>query len=131
MPGDLEGPRLPETDCVVWRHLHTLVVTVNEMEGREMLLFPEELQSLEEEIYPLFIQTQRNCGISSDLENDYEPLTNLLHILSWLAFTDDNFNEPILLEHLIKGAATEEFAQSAREIGCVKSFLSHFVDYKN
>lgn len=136
MPGELEGPRLPETDCVVWGYLHSLVVAVNEMEGRETPLFPEELQTLEEEIYPLFVQAKRNCEVPSNPENDYESptdlesLTDLLHLISWLAFTGYNYHEPILLEHLIEGAATEEFAQSAREIGCVKSFLLLFVDYK-
>ena len=130
-------PSLPDTDCTAWGYLHSLVINTSRM-GGEMadmggeMAYPTETEyeRLEKEIYPLFVQTQLNCGQWVEPRNDYEPISDVLAMLAFLGTETYDYDPSDLIEFLLRGAAQEEFALSAEEIGCVKSLFGLFISYE-
>ena len=122
------APSLPDTDCTTWSHLHSLVVITSGM-GQPVELSDEQINRLESEIYPLFVQTQLNCGQWSKLHDDYEPLSDILSMMVFLGVDAYDYDPAGLLESLLRGGAGEAFAQNSQEKGCVKSLFLLFVSY--
>lgn len=121
-------PSLPDTDCRAWDFLNSLVSMTNQMVGKNEPLTASELLTLETEMYPLFVQTNINCGEWLD-PPDYEPMTDYLGMLSVLGMQHYGYDVPTLFRYLIEEAATEDFVQQVESIGCVKSLLVLFVEY--
>ena len=126
------SPSLSDTDCTTWSFLHSLIMVANNMEneGEMMDLTEIELDRLEKEIYPLFVQAQLNCGQWVEPLNDYEPISDVLAMLAFWGVETYDYNPSNLIEFLLRGAAQEEFASSAEGIGCVKSLFVLFVSYE-
>ena len=122
-------PSLPETDCMAWSFLHSLVNMTNRMAGKDTILTEAELMTLETETYPLFVQTQINCGDWLEPVNDYEPITDFLGFLSFTGMNSYGYDTSALFSHLLQEASKEEFAMKSAEIGCTKSFFLLFVEY--
>ena len=101
-----------------------------ENEGEMVDLTKVELDRLEKEIYPDFVQTQLNCGQWVEPRNDYEPISDVLAMLAFLGVETYDYNPSNLIEFLLRGAAQDEFALSAERIGCVKSLFVLFVSYE-
>jgi hypothetical protein len=125
-------PSSPETDCTTWSYLHSLMVITSGMDDELANSTDIELDTdrLEKEIYPLFVQTQLNCGQWVEPLNDYEPISDLLGMLTILGVETYDYSPSNLIEFLLRGAAQEEFASSAESIGCVKSLFVLFVSYE-
>ena len=123
-------PSLPDTDCTAWSYLHSLVVITSGMDGEPVDLTENELERLEKEIYPLFVQAQLNCGQWVEPRNDYEPISDVLELLAFLGAETYDYDPYNLTEFLLRGAAQEEFALSVEEIGCVKSLFGVFIAYE-
>lgn len=126
------SPSLSDTDCTTWSFLHSLIMVANNMEneGEMVDLTKVELDGLEKEIYPDFVQAQLNCGQWVEPINDYEPISDVLLMLTFLGVETYDYNSSKLIEFLLRGAAQDEFASSAEEIGCVKSLFLLFVTYE-
>ena len=126
------SPSSPDTDCTTWSYLHSLMVITSGMDDELATSTDIELDidRLEKEIYPLFVQTQLNCGQWVEPLNDYEPISDLLVMLTILGVETYDYNPSKLIEFLLRGAAQEEFASSAESIGCVKSLFVLFVSYE-
>ena len=123
------SPSLPETDCTAWSYLHSLVI-MSGVGGEPTVLTEKDIGRLEREIYPLFVQAQLNCGQWIEPHNDYEPITDVLAMLTFLGVETYDYDSSDLLESLLHGAAQEEFALSSEQIGCVKSLFVLFVSYQ-
>ena len=125
-------PSDPDTDCMTWSYLHSLMTITAGMEDDSASPAPIELdvERLENEIYPLFVQTQLNCGQWVEPLNDYEPISDVLAMLSFLGVETYGYDPTNLIEFLLHGGAQEEFASSAEEMGCVKSLFLLFVSYE-
>ena len=123
---------LPDTDCTAWSYLRSLMFITSGMdnEGEMVDLTEIELDRLEKEIYPLFLQAQLNCGQWVEPRNDYEPISDVLAMLAFWGVETYDYNPSNLIEFLLRGAAQEEFASSAEGIGCVKSLFVLFVSYE-
>ena len=128
-PGSSPLPSLPDTDCAAWGMLYSLVIMTDGMANKSHLLTESELLTLETELNPLFVQAQLNCGQWVEPYNDYEPITDILGILSVLGKDTYGYDAPSLLRFLIEEASTEEFAQKSESIGCMKSLFLLFVEY--
>ena len=123
---------LPDVDCTAWSYLHSLMVITSGM-GDELTYSTDielDTDRLEKEIYPLFVQAQLNCGHWVEPLNDYEPISDVLAMLAFWGVETYDYNPSNLIEFLLRGAAQEEFASSAVEIGCVKSLFVLFVSYE-
>ena len=123
---------LPDTDCTAWSYLRSLMFITSGMdnEGEIMDLTEIELDRLEKEIYPLFVQAQLNCGQWVEPRNDYEPISDVLAMLAFWGVETYDYNPSNLIEFLLRGAAQDEFALSSEEIGCIKSLFVLFVSYE-
>ncbi len=124
------SPSLPDTDCTAWSYLHSLMIITSGMDGELADSTETELERLEKEIYPLFVQAQLNCGQWVEPRNDYEPISDVLAMLAFLGAETYDYSPSDLLEFLLRGAAQEEFTLSVEEIGCVKSLFVLFVSYE-
>ena len=126
------SPSLPGTDCTAWSYLHSLMFITSGMdnEGELVDLTEIELDRLEKEIYPLFVQAQLNCGQWVEPRNDYEPISDVLAMVAFLGVETYDYNPSNLIDFLLRGAAQDEFALSSEEIGCIKSLFVLFVSYE-
>ena len=129
MQGGSPAPSLPDTDCMAWGMLHSLVFMTSAMANRNPSLTASELVALETELYPLFVQAHLNCGEWLEPYNDYEPFTDYLGIISAIGMTDYGYDPAALLIYMIEGAATEAFADRSEAIGCAKNLFLLFVEY--
>lgn len=129
MQGSSPAPSLPDTDCMAWGMLHSLVFMTSAMANRDPSLTASELVALETELYPLFVQAHLNCGEWLEPKRDYEPFTDYLGIISVIGMTDYGYDPAALLLYMIEGAATEAFADRSESIGCVKNLFLLFVEY--
>ncbi|MDE0243454.1 MAG: hypothetical protein OYG31_01945 [Candidatus Kaiserbacteria bacterium] len=129
MQGGSPAPSLPDTDCMAWGMLHSLVFMTSAMANRNPSLSASELVALETELYPLFVQAHLNCGEWLEPYKDYEPFTDYLGIISAIGMTDYGYDPAVLLLYMIEGAATEVFADRSESIGCAKNLFLLFVEY--
>lgn len=128
-PGASPAPSLPDTDCMAWDMLYSLVFTTNAWANREPSLTTSELVTLETELYPLFVQAHLNCGEWLEPRRDYEPLTDTLFFISAIGLHDYGYDPTSLLLYMIEGAATKEFADRSESVGCAKNLFLLFVEY--
>jgi len=129
MQGGSPAPSLPNTDCMAWEMLHSLVFMTSAMANRNPSLTASELVALETELYPLFVQAHLNCGEWLEPYKDYEPFTDYLGIISAIGMTDYGYDPAALLLYMIEGAATKAFADRSEAIGCAKNLFLLFVEY--
>ena len=100
------------------------------MDGEPVEDSAESVEELESDVYPLFVQAQLNCGQWVEPFNDYEPITDLLAMFTFLGVDSYGYDSTALLEHLLEQAATVEFAQNVGKLGCVKSLMLVFISYE-
>ncbi|MCY3897028.1 MAG: hypothetical protein OXF86_00545 [Caldilineaceae bacterium] len=89
-----------------------------------------DIARLENEIYPLFVQAHLNCGQWVEPFNDYEPLVDVLAMITFFGTETYDYDPTALLEFLLHGAAQPEFALTSEEKGCIKSLFLLFVSYE-
>ena len=129
MQGGSPAPSLPDTDCMAWEMLYSLVFTTNAWANGNQSPTASELTTLETELYPLFVQAHLNCGEWLEPHKDYEPFTDYLFFISAIGMGEYGYDPASLLLFLLEGASTEEFADRSESIGCAKNLLLLFVDY--
>lgn len=125
----VNSPSLPETDCTAWSFLYSLAGITNSMTGTSTDLTDDELTTLELEVYPSFVKAQQNCGEWYGSSEDYEPISDMFSMLSFLGKEGYDYDPPTLFRFLVDQAAEEEFALEVDEIGCVKSLFKLFISY--
>ena len=129
MHGGSPAPSLPDTDCRAWEMLHSLLFMADMMANKSQGPTASELVVFEEELYPLFVQAQLNCGEWLEPYMDYEPITDYLGIIMAIGKQEYGYDPPSLLQFLIEGASSEEFAEMSESIGCTKNLFLLFVAY--
>ena len=129
MHGGSPAPTLPDTDCRAWEMLHSLLFMADMMANKNQGPMASELVAFEEELYPLFVQAQLNCGEWLEPYMDYEPITDYLGIIMAIGKQEYGYDPASLLQFLIEGASTEEFAEMSESIGCTKNLFLLFVAY--
>jgi len=100
------------------------------MDGERDIPTDADIERLENEIYPLFVQSQLNCGQWVEPFNDYEPFVDVLAMITFFGTETYDYEPSKLLEFLIHGAAQPEFALTSEEKGCIKSLFLLFVSYE-
>ena len=123
-------PSNPETDHSTWNYLNSLVLITSGMDGERDTLTDADVERLENEIYPLFVQAQLNCGQWVEPFNDYEPLVDVLAMITFFGTETYDYDPTALLEFLLHGAAQPVFALTSEEKGCIKSLFLLFVSYE-
>ena len=129
MHGGSPPPTLPDTDCRAWEMLHSLLFMADMMANKSQGPTASELVAFEEELYPLFVQAQRNCDEWLEPYVDYEPITDYLGIIMAIGKQEYDYDPPSLLRFLIEEASTEEFAEMSESTGCTKNLFLLFVAY--
>jgi len=109
--------------------LHSLLFMADMMANKSQGPTPSELVAFEIELYPLFVQAQRNCGEWLEPYVDYEPITDYLGMIMAIGKQEYGYDPPSLLRFLIEGASTAEFADQSESIGCTKNLFLLFVAY--
>ena len=129
MHGGSPPPSLPGTDCMAWEMLYALVFMADMMANKSQGPTASELATVEEELYPLFVQAHLNCGEWNEPYKDYEAITDYLGIIMAIGKQEYDYDPASLLLFLIEGASTEEFADKSESIGCTKNLFLLFVAY--
>ena len=129
MHGGSPAPTLPDTDCMAWEMLYALVFRADMMANKGQGPTASELAAIENELYPLFVQAHLNCGEWNEPYKDYETITDYLGIVMAIGKQEYGYDPASLLQFLIEGASTEEFAEMSESIGCTKNLFLLFVAY--
>lgn len=123
-------PSSPETDCTKWSFLVGLFDMISVLGSEATRLTEPDYAQLENEAYPQFIRLGEQCNAQWNQDpDDYEALTEVLYYLMYMGDPFYGYDSSSLLRHFLTEAVTEEFAQSAESIGCVKTLFALFIEY--